>query len=64
VDFVKFIFIKALLNGVTLFKCYTGVIWSIPIIKCNNQNCFFIKLMIFLGYYNKPVNIIHLINLS
>jgi hypothetical protein len=27
VDFIKFVFDKALLNGITLIKCYTGVIY-------------------------------------
>jgi hypothetical protein len=28
VDFVKFVFVKMLLSGITLFKYYTIVIWS------------------------------------
>jgi hypothetical protein len=32
VNFVKFEFVKALLNDITLIKCYIDVIWSLPIL--------------------------------
>jgi hypothetical protein len=30
VNFVKFEFVKTFLSGVTLLKCYAGLIWSLP----------------------------------
>jgi hypothetical protein len=52
-EFCKFCIVKALLNGLILFKCYTGVIWSLPKIETKNNKQLYKQLFLLVVPNNK-----------